>query len=319
MDIVVKIRHPFLGTKTCFFNGDSHENPHTFTQIYDWVGSLSQTPEHFYIVDYSGKRISPKKKVFSGTFNVEENGTPVLMSPERIVAFRGYSTSRIFEKAFEDTEYESFNTDNSLCIEEVETDGLLENLRNREYDRLSQSVTTIEVSQENIYADMLNRFTKRNVLANQVVIHFADENAVGDGVSRDAFSAFFESLYGKMDGYFEKIPTSKIPEDELEIVCKIIHHGYIQYGMIPSRLSRSCFKYYLFETISDEELIKSFFNFVTPLEAERIKNFTSNDTQSIMDILFEYSIFEIPTTENVMKLVLEETLTLKVLLQLMNV
>ena len=130
------------------------------------------------------------------------------------------------------------------------------------------------------------------MLANQVVFHFTDENAVGDGVSRDGFSAFFESLHGKMDGYFEKIPTAKIPEDELEIVGKIIHHGYIQYGMIPSRLSRSCFKYYLFETISDEELITSFFNFVTPLEAERIKNFTSNDTQSIMDILFEYSIFE---------------------------
>ena len=61
---VVKIRHPFLGTKTRFFNADSHENPHTFTQIYDWVGSLSQTPEHFYIVDYSGKRISPGKKKF---------------------------------------------------------------------------------------------------------------------------------------------------------------------------------------------------------------------------------------------------------------
>ena len=80
------------------FNGDSHENPHAFTQIYDWVGSLSQTPEHFYIVDYSGKRISPEKKVFSGTFNVEENETPVLMSPEGVVAFRGYSTSRIIEK-----------------------------------------------------------------------------------------------------------------------------------------------------------------------------------------------------------------------------
>ena len=165
-------------------------------------------------------------------------------------------------------------------------------MRNREYDRLSQSVTTIEVSRENIYADMINH------------IHFTDENAVGDGVSRDAFSAFFESLYGKMDGYFEKIPTAKISEDQLEIVGKIIHHGYIHYGMIPSRLSRSCFKYYLFETIS-EELITSFFNFVTPLEAERIKNFTSNDTQSIMDILFEYSIFEIPTTENVKKLVLK--------------
>ena len=51
---VVKIRHPLLGTKMCLFNGDSHEKPHTFMQNYDWVGCLSQTPEHFYIVDYSG-------------------------------------------------------------------------------------------------------------------------------------------------------------------------------------------------------------------------------------------------------------------------
>ena len=113
------------------------------------------------------------------------------MSPEGVVAFRGYSTSRIVEKAFEDTGYESFKTDNNLCTEEVEADGLLENLRNREYDRLSQSVTTIEVSRENIYADMINRFTKKNMLVNQVMIHFTDENAVGDGVSRDSFSAFF--------------------------------------------------------------------------------------------------------------------------------
>ena len=52
-------------------------------------------------------------------------------------------------------------------------------------------MSTIEVSRENIYADMINRFAKRNVLVNQVVIHFTDENAVGAGVSGDTFSAFF--------------------------------------------------------------------------------------------------------------------------------
>ena len=48
------------------------------------------------------------------------------MSPEGVVAFRGCSTSRIVEKAFEDTEYESFKTDNNLCTGEVEADGLIE-------------------------------------------------------------------------------------------------------------------------------------------------------------------------------------------------
>ena len=54
------------------------------------------------------------------------------------------------------------------------------------------------------------------------------------------FPHFF-FLYGKMDRYFEKISAAKIPEDELEIVGKIIHHGYIQYGMIPSRFSQKMF------------------------------------------------------------------------------
>ena len=49
------------------------------------------------------KEYHQKKKVFSGTFNVEEKEAPVLMSPEGVVAFRGYNTSRITEKAFEDT------------------------------------------------------------------------------------------------------------------------------------------------------------------------------------------------------------------------
>ena len=101
----------------------------------------------------------------------EENETSVLMSPEG-----GYSASRIIKKVFEDTKHDSFKTDNNLYTEEVEAGRLLENLRNREYDRLSQSVTTMEVSRENLYDDIINRFTKRNVLTNQVVSHFTDEN-----------------------------------------------------------------------------------------------------------------------------------------------
>ena len=34
----------------------------------------------------------------------------------------------------------------------------------------------MEVSRENLYDDIINRFTKRNVLTNQVVSHFTDEN-----------------------------------------------------------------------------------------------------------------------------------------------
>ena len=63
------------------------------TQVYDWIGSLSTVPEHFNLLDYQMKIVSPQLKVFVGIFNMVESDVPILMSPSGEVAFAGFGTT----------------------------------------------------------------------------------------------------------------------------------------------------------------------------------------------------------------------------------
>ena len=59
-----------------------------FTEVYDWIGSLSPV-EFFNIVDYTTV-ITPDKKVYSAVFNMVETNAPLTVTPEGTVAFTGY-------------------------------------------------------------------------------------------------------------------------------------------------------------------------------------------------------------------------------------
>ena len=68
---------------------------------------------------------------------------------------------------------------------------------------------------------------------------FEEEDAAGDGVCRDAFSAFYQKMYSKFDGGFCKVPSRFDEEEELEIIGKIIHAGFIQYDTFPVQLCKA--------------------------------------------------------------------------------
>ena len=87
-------------------------------------------------------------------------------------------------------------------------------------------------------------------------LSFKEEDAVVDGVSLDAYSAFYESLYTKMDGSFEKLPSSNLDEEE----GKIINHG-------PLELSKSTLKYSIFGSVDNDEPFASFVQFIPPIAA----------------------------------------------------
>ena len=60
------------------------------------------------------------------------------------------------------------------------------------------------------------------------------------------------------------------------------------------------------EMLVSSELVSSFMQFITPTEANHILSFSKGQLtqhQPIMDILSDYSIFSLPTKDNVMKLV----------------
>ena len=133
---------------------------------------------------------------------------------------------------------------------------------------------------------------------------FDNEEASDDGVTRDAFSAFFASVYSKMDGSSERVPRTIVDDDDLVAVGKAITHAFIMCNIFPFEICKSSIKHCVFGgDINKTELLTSFMAFIMPKEASIIQRFRSGilnkDEDAIMDILTEYSVFTKPTRSNV--------------------
>ena len=85
---MISVRHP-TGTTRRIFSSVS-----TFTNVYDWIGSLSDFPMHFSIVDEHGMQISPSTGV-SGygrqVLKMNEIETPISLGERSL--FPSTSTS----------------------------------------------------------------------------------------------------------------------------------------------------------------------------------------------------------------------------------
>ena len=70
--VVISVRNPCTcKTEVQLFKEDSY-----FTEVYDWIGSLSPV-EFFNIVDDT-TIITPDKKVYSAVFNMVETNAPLI-------------------------------------------------------------------------------------------------------------------------------------------------------------------------------------------------------------------------------------------------
>ena len=57
--------HVSMGTQTRLFTSAS-----TFSQVYDWIGSLKSRPEFYSLRKYNGDLISPSDPIESGSYNM---------------------------------------------------------------------------------------------------------------------------------------------------------------------------------------------------------------------------------------------------------
>ena len=118
---------------------------------------------------------------------------------------------------------------------------------------------------------------------------------------KDAYAGFFEPVYEKFKGNFEKIPSSKVDDDEFEIIGEIITHAYLHKPFFHSKYVLWHRNTICFYFVDEDEMFSSFFNFLPRNETELIKVFIRNEgyVQPISDILTEYSIFTLSTKENI--------------------
>ena len=301
-------RYPTEGVIKRRFNSKEDESPHLFANVYDWVGSVSLDPQYFDIIDFNRNAVLPSTCVYSGVFNMKERENPIVMSPEGEVAFLGYKNqdeSALQQKSSTPILAENIKSHSSDLNSATEAYRLLQDKREIEAAKLNNIVINVEVSRDSVYKDLLKIYKKRNVTSHKLHITFKGEDAVEDGVARDAYSAFFSGVYTRMDGCYEKIPSPNFDEADLEIIGKVITHAFIQHNLFPVELSKASLKHYIFGTASEEELLSSFLKFLTSSEVNIITKFRESKTledQPILGILNEYSMFHQPTPSNIMSL-----------------
>ena len=164
--------------------------------------------------------------MYSAVFNMVETNAPVPMTPQGTVAFTGYKLAS--QNVVHEIGKASYIPSVEDCSEDYTSRcyNLLQQERIQEYEKLKPLIYAT-VSRENIYYDMINLYKKRNTANHQLQLSFDNEEASGDGVTRDAFPAFFASFYSKMDESSERVPRTIVDDDDLVAVGEAITHAFI--------------------------------------------------------------------------------------------
>ena len=115
------------------------------------------------------------------------------MSPQGVVAFLGYKNEDVLalqEMSSTTILAENIKSQSNDFNSATEAYRLLQDQSEIEAAKLNNIVINAEVSRDSVYEDLLNIYKKRNVTSHKLHITFKGEDATGDGVARDAYSAF---------------------------------------------------------------------------------------------------------------------------------
>ena len=168
--------HIFIGRITRYFHSKSK-----MMDVYNWVGSLNVEPEFFEILDYKGKVVYPADDVESGLYNMEIRQSAINMSHHGEIAFNEFGASN------EMVAVENHSTSKDATSYKSFREDLL-------YREGNLEIVTCQVRRDQIYNDILELYND-NKISKKFVIYFENKEAVGEGVTRDAYTLFFEHIY----------------------------------------------------------------------------------------------------------------------------
>eukprot|EP00111_Clytia_hemisphaerica_P012955 TCONS_00038057-protein len=291
--VIVCVRHPGLGVLTrMFFANEQMMN------VYYWIGSLSHDPLFFQLTDYKNEICYPDDRIQQGVYNLRKTAENINMSRDGDVVFSNFAT---FGGNIDKAEKE--NNSNKDSEDEFE---LLESLRLIEKSYIVEE-KLYEVRRANILDDMFEIYEQNGDLeTTQFILLFKNEDATGEGVTRDAYTAFFEQLYSTFDGQAECVPRHKLSIKHLELFGKIVTHAFINYQIFPIKLCKASLKYFMFGSLNNNDLVTSYHKYLHSFESDLIKNFPNNsDLQPIIDILSSADLFVKPSKENIANLIVE--------------
>ena len=294
---LVFARHTTLGTVSRFFK-DSNK----LMAVYDWVGSLSPHPPYFSLCLLPGVPLQPIESVttIDRMVQMQELTEPLFLDLEdQEVSFAGYGLQEEVATVHpdEETVFQKINKRREAALSLLKEDP-----RN----------TTHVVTRANVIKDLVKLYNDVPGLKETVpVLRFADENAAGDGVSRDIFTTFFHAFCNeKCEGVSQCAPSCFGNAEIYENFGQIITHAFIAFNIFPIQFSKASLYYLLFNKVDDDVLLDSFKEFLPVNEGITLtKAMNANETEfesvkdEVIDILSDYQITKMPATANIREVV----------------
>lgn len=185
---------------------------------------------------------------------------------------------------------------------------------------LSDDIKTIKVHRLRLKEDMINGF--KQIMENDKIKFTIidprgeEESGVGIGVDRDLYTSFWMEVADSLCiGTSERVPFIRhdLYFEEWESIGKILKHGYTKTGYFPIFLAKAFVTYCLFgdTPLSNDLLMESFLNFVSPMDASLLKEALKTTNQGIykdedfIDLLDRYNCRSSVNPLNVYGVVLE--------------
>lgn len=164
---------------------------------------------------------------------------------------------------------------------------------------------TLLISRATVKEDLIQEFKDMALMKCKLKIAFKDERGVDlEGLSREALSVFWDMFFMTCsDGEVERVPILKTQygREEWLSVGRILLKGIQDCNFFPIKLSPAFVMAIVSGPggVSDELLLKSLINFLSPDEAEILQDILSGsaheDQEELMDILDRFSVNFVPT------------------------
>lgn len=178
---------------------------------------------------------------------------------------------------------------------------------------------TVLVTRDGIFSDVLSLYQNDFGKRYPIKVQFKSENAIDfGGVSREMYSCFWEQAYQRLfDGDKILVPLLNSPECILSILGGVISHGFLVSGHLPIRVALPTLVGMLLgplTPIPSSVLIDALVDFVSDTERLQLKSalqcssaFSVAQKTDIISILSRFGSTEVPTVENLKKLLIESS------------
>ncbi|XP_013390436.1 uncharacterized protein LOC106158870 [Lingula anatina] len=181
--------------------------------------------------------------------------------------------------------------------------------------RSQPKTTIVALHRSTIQQDMLSLFMEPTIIDMKLMVTFIGEKgADGQGLSRDAYCAFWKEFFTSACGEYERVPllSPKYGQDEWKAVGRILLKGYIDCGVYPLQLSLAFSVAVIFgeRSVSSDMLLQSFRMYLPEADRKVVDKalcgevLDEDEQDDLLDLLSRVGCNSIPKKEHMRNTVL---------------